>query len=735
MADFLTSLLQGARRLCLAAKCWPLGVLMFATASGWAAEPPRALPVGLDAYRMWDRWPEQRIGMRAYMRSTYDRVGGNEGADASHFLFQKADDYNVTLDLEGPGMLVFSRYNHWHGSPWHYVVDGKDHLIQESSTADPMHPVADSTFLPRSPFPSPLNETWAATKGADLIWTPIPFERSFQMAYTRTRYGTGYYIYDRFVPGTQMSHPLQSWDESAVPGKEVLDLLSKAGTDISPTEGFKQMGGTLDIPASGEITAATLKGKATVRSLIFSIPQDQADAFTRARLRVTWDGRKDPSVDVPMALFFGAGTLYNREKREFLVKSLPVSIRFANDRIYFACYFPMPYFRSARIDVAGGGMAVHGMEWNVHTMASDQPANQLSYLHATYRDFPLPVAGEDLVLLNTRGAEGEEVWSGSFVGTSFIFSHNADLRTLEGDPRFFFDDSRTPQAQGTGTEEWGGGGDYWGGLNMTLALVGHPVGARTMQTAANDQDKIESAYRFLLSDLMPFGKNAEIHLEHGGTNESIEHYETIAYWYGLPSASLVQTDQLQIGDVPQERAHGYRSSEASEPYSFSSRYELGVDTLNGKEIYPAETDRGRTTEGTSEFKLQLRSENLGVLLRRKLDYTFADQRAEVFVADEKRTNWRSAGIWYLAGSNSVVYSNPKQELGATEHVVETSNRRFRDDEFLIGRNLTEGKRAIWVRVKFTPVNRSLYPGYPLGERAWSEMKYTAFCFVVPRVTK
>ena len=52
------------------------------------------IPVGLDAYRMWERWPYQRIGARAYMRSTYDRRGGNEGADASHFLYQLADDYN-----------------------------------------------------------------------------------------------------------------------------------------------------------------------------------------------------------------------------------------------------------------------------------------------------------------------------------------------------------------------------------------------------------------------------------------------------------------------------------------------------------------------------------------------------------------------------------------------------------------------------------------------------------------
>ncbi|MCU1321286.1 MAG: hypothetical protein JWM43_935 [Acidobacteriaceae bacterium] len=334
---------------------------------------------------------------------------------------------------------------------------------EESSTKDPLHPASNSTFIPNAPFPSPLNETWAITKGADLIWTPIPFERSFQMAYTRTRYGTGYYIYDQFVPGTAISHPLKSWDESSVPERDVLNLVSEAGTDISPKEGFKEFGGTVDVPAASVTPLANLKGKATIRSLTFSIPKDEADAFTNVHLRVTWDGRSASSIDVPLALFYGAGSLYNRPNREYLVKAFPVNIRFANDRVYFACYFPMPYFRSARIELVGAGEAVHGVQWNVHSMPLDGPESRLSYFHATYKDFPKPVAGDDLVLLDTRAAEGSNQWSGSVVGTSFIFSHNADLRTLEGDPRMFFDDSRSPQVQGTGTEEWGGGGDYWGG--------------------------------------------------------------------------------------------------------------------------------------------------------------------------------------------------------------------------------------------------------------------------------
>ena len=116
-----------------------LAIISFATLAivpVYAQEPP-VLPVGLDAYRMWDHWADQRIGERAYMRSTYDRMGGNYHNDASNFLFPLSDNASVPLDVEGPGVLCFSRFNHWHGSPWDFILDGKDHVLTETSTDDP----------------------------------------------------------------------------------------------------------------------------------------------------------------------------------------------------------------------------------------------------------------------------------------------------------------------------------------------------------------------------------------------------------------------------------------------------------------------------------------------------------------------------------------------------------------------------------------------------------------------
>jgi hypothetical protein len=714
------------------------GILWLCCVAAAVAAQPPPIPVGSDAYRLWDRWPYQRIGARAYMRSTYDRSGGNERADASHFLYQEADDFNVTFDVQSPGILYFVRYNHWHGSPWHYEVDHTDHLVQETSTKDPVHPVEGSLFLPERLFPSPLAVTWSETKGADLSWVPIGFLQSFRMAYSRTFYGTGYYIYHQFVDGAKLSQAIKPWDGKTPPDADVLDLVSRAGSDLAPsgTGLIQEQSGRIELAANRTVTVwSDQHGPSMMRALEFSIPRSQALVFSKVRLRVTWDGRRTASIDVPISLFYGAGILYNRENREYLVKSFPMVIRYGPDRVYLSCYFPMPFFHSARVELTGADLPIPDVEWKIRSTPYRDPANHVGYFHATYRDHSRPEPGKDLVLLDTTQTEGGGDWSGQFVGTSFIFSDAAVLNTLEGDPRFFFDDSRTPQAQGTGTEEWGGGGDYWGGENMTLPFAGHPTGAKNAQTAISAEDKIESAYRFLLADLMPFGKNARIQLEHGGVNESTQHYQTVTYWYGLPAPSLIRTDELIIGDQASERRHRYRSPDASAPYEITSRYEWGPDTINGHEIYPAETDRGRTTKTTSEFTLRIEPRNFGVMLRRKLDYSFPNQRAEMSVAaaGSDHPDWKPAGVWYLAGSNTCVFSSPgnQQELGATQHVVQTSNRRFRDDEFLLPLALTQGRKAIRVRVKFTPVSRPLFPGYPLPELAWSEVRYSAYSLVMP----
>jgi hypothetical protein len=431
---------------------------------------------------------------------------------------------------------------------------------------------------------------------------------------------------------------------------------------------------------------------------------------------------------------FGAGTLYRRDPTaELLVDSVPATVRFIDDEVELSLYFPMPFQARARVSLAGGGVAVPNLRVEVRTVPYADPANWVGYFHASYVDHGSPTPGVDLSLLDTTQIEGGGDWCGHLVGTSFVFSDRAALGTLEGDPRFFFDDSGSPQVHGTGTEEWGGGGDYWGGRTMTLPLAGHPTGAPDLASALAPADQIESAYRFLLADLMPFGRNARVQLEHGGADDSTEHYRTVAFWYGLPSACLVPTDHLQVGDSVAEALHQYLSPTASAPERLTSRFDgLGVDHVGTVPVIPEVTERGRHMTGTTQMRLAIRPDNVGVLLRRRLDYAYPDQRAEVEVADDRDdAPFVRAGTWYLAGSTSCVYSNPPGETDAAVHTVETSTRRLRDDEFLIASALTRGKSALRVRITFQPLARPLYPGAPPAAQAWSELQYWAYSYVMP----
>jgi len=715
------------------------------------SEPPQ-IPIGYDAFLRWDQWPVLRIGVRAYLRSTFDRTGGNHFADAAHYIRQLDDQHSVALDESGPGILWFVRHNHWHGSPWSYTVDGRESIVQESSTADPTKPVEDSVFLPQNLFPSGLTYTWSVTKGADLSWVPMPFEKNLQLAYGRTRYGTGYFILWKLMPGlTNISQPLRSWTTNAVPPAEVLQLLQRSGSDIAPppSECF-QTNGNVTLTAFETKTLVFLQhAPATLRRVAFRVPERSAENFLRARLRVWWDGREQPSIDAPAGLFFGTASLMRDEGQEFMVKSFPMTVRFADGTFEFATYFPMPFQKSARIELAeNSGKALANLNWNVRAQPYLGPANAVGHFHATHHDFPSPERGKELVLLDTREAEGGGDWCGHLVGTTYQFTKTGKLNTLEGDPRFFFDDSLSPQAQGTGSEEWGGGGDYWGGRTMTLPFAGHPVG-RPPDKQKTELDRIHSAYRFLLTDLMPFGRNARITLEHGGENESTEHYETVTYWYGINQPGLVLTDEFDVGNAPDEKLHEYRSPDGTVPEKLSSRFELGVDHLpvrggrGSTEIFSEVTDDGRRTKTWSEFTVKLTTNNLGVLLRRRLDLNYPNQKARVLVSKaDGEPDWQEAGTWYTAGGNPAVFGDPlvvpkeqlkvHPELAPPARVVWPSNRRWREDEFMLPRQLTQGLDLIRVRIEFQPVGLPLFPGHPVAEEAWTEFRYRAYCFVLPQ---
>ncbi len=78
-------------------------------------------------------------------------------------------------------------------------------------------------------------------------------------------------------------------------------------------------------------------------------------------------------------------------------------VRYDAERVRLACYFPMPFFRSARIELVGAGKtSIPDVQWSVRDTPYTDPPNHVAYFHATYKDHPQPEIGKDLVLLDTR---------------------------------------------------------------------------------------------------------------------------------------------------------------------------------------------------------------------------------------------------------------------------------------------------------------------------------------------
>jgi hypothetical protein len=108
------------------------------------------------------------------------------------------------------------------------------------------------------------------------MWVPIPFERSFRMAYSRTHHGTRYDSYHHYVRGARLSQPIRAWDGQTPPDQDVLDLLARSGTDLAPAPGSLEgnragvvhIDGELDLPLDGarQLPAIT-RAMATIRAL------------------------------------------------------------------------------------------------------------------------------------------------------------------------------------------------------------------------------------------------------------------------------------------------------------------------------------------------------------------------------------------------------------------------------------------------------------------------------------
>ncbi len=235
------------------------------------------------------------------------------------------------------------------------------------------------------------------------------------------------------------------------------------------------------------------------------------DAWREARLRLVWDDDEaadaDAGVDLPLGLAFGlveGGRPY---------QSLLLGQR--ADSWYNR--FPMPYHRQAilRIDSdkpLRGALQVR----TVQGTAADA-----GFFRAALRESRPTRDKVDVEWLNENGR-------GHFAGVFLLTEGKAKLPFwLEGDDRFTVDGRLA--IHGTGTEDYFNCGWYAlpGRLDGPACYPLHGFPAYGHQGEAWRV----AAYRWHLSDPVPYSRSIVAGIEHGGENNVSADYRAAVFWY------------------------------------------------------------------------------------------------------------------------------------------------------------------------------------------------------------
>ncbi|MGD8868084.1 MAG: DUF2961 domain-containing protein [Gemmatimonadales bacterium] len=239
-------------------------------------------------------------------------------------------------------------------------------------------------------------------------------------------------------------------------------------------------------------------------------PRQEVEILRNLIVRCYWDGEENPSVEVPVADFFGMGF---GEWKDFI--SLPLNMTSGG----YNTYWPMPFRRSARITVENtGSMPARSFYYNVDIRTYDELPEDALYFHAQYRQVRTRT-GEPVTILETSGR-------GHYVGTllSMQPERGSHFSYLEGDERIFVDGEATPSIVGTGTEDYFSSGWYFDTGEYSAPYHGVPI---------KDEEKGRiSAYRWHIEDPIPFTRSLLFQIEHGATNSvpGVE-YSSVAFWY------------------------------------------------------------------------------------------------------------------------------------------------------------------------------------------------------------
>lgn len=461
-----------------------------------------------ELYRL-DRLAVLRESIQVASVSSYDRTGGNnDGFGGQYSYVRKEKDGLVLADLQGPGVI----YRIWTPTPTddmlEFYFDGRSEPGIQVKYRD--------LFLGKHPvFVRPLVGYGA---GGFYSYVPLTYEKSCKVFIRAERFQFYQINYATYPEGASMvSFPKQPADEYRSHLEKAKKLFVSYGSDVSP----------YIVPPGGSIERFSTKArlKAGEAARIFGIdrpgrivgirispPDALADKQRGIILRAYWDGDEEPAILCPAGDFFGYAW------GEPAISSLLVG---TNNGVDY-CYFPMPFDKSARIELLCESRLVKeiNLEAEVLFVPIARRENEGRFYAIWRRENPT-TKGKPFTFIETAGRGhlvGFIQQSQGFESGNTYFFEGDDQTTIDGELAI----------HGTGSEDFYNGGWYdvsgrWDSkrsfpLSGCLGYKKHL--GRT------------GGYRFLLGDAYSYRKNILQTIEHAPTgNDLLNDYCAVTFFY------------------------------------------------------------------------------------------------------------------------------------------------------------------------------------------------------------
>ena len=332
---------------------------------------------------------------------------------------------------------------------------------------------------------------------------------------------------------------------------------------------------------SKKVVVAQINGPGVITMMHFAYAQDQGGHPLNRDLllRIYWDGETSPSVECPLVDFFcdPAGT------------RTVVNTAFVNKRRGFNTYFPMPFRKSAKVELEYQGTIEPGDAlWSAMPCYSyvmyrtvDQIPADTGYFHASWRQQALKLGLTDYIALEAKG-------KGKFVGWNVTvrLPGSGDYPVDENE-KFYIDGETKPSIEFQGLED--SFGFSWGfpETENSFPMTGY---APFFQGAM--------AYRFFAQDAISFEKSLKVAIGFGETETgfikgfsqygSDLEFSSTVYWYQTePHAPLPpMLSAIERAPAPEERFWAEKKADPKVVAELQARgVKLAMDCgRSGKEI-------------------------------------------------------------------------------------------------------------------------------------------------------